>query len=152
MKFKLTQKQYNFLCEIYCFFLSLQDNDISQMDGSIEYFYKKSASYKKIQKAFNDKYKEDMECGKCFGWWLAYLFGIYQNSNCNKHTVTLIHFEDGRKLFYKRMGSDNGTWESTSPIRDFMSDCGTGVTNPFSPSNWLKQPHEVIRNMLEKGA
>ena len=51
----LNKNQYNFLCEIYCFFLSLERRNIKQSYGYL---------------------RQNYEHIGCFGSWLAYLYDL----------------------------------------------------------------------------
>ena len=131
---KLSKKAKEFLLEIYPFFLSLEKDDVVQYDDNF-----------------------------CFGAWIAFLY-------TGKGDYDL-----GVKKFLKTMGlriADNlhvnenmqSILYSNKKYMDlmwFMKDCGAGLGqikcargygNAFSGEKWNKQPHEVIRNMLEKAS
>ena len=138
---KLIKKQKEFLLKIYPFFLSLEPKDINQEKGT----------------GF-----ENEKCGKCFCWWLSYLFDITIFNNKNERC-----YEEGIKLFNRKMGLNFSTPlfdyrinfknEETAEFAKFMISCGASVKkdtfsgHPFGADKWKLQPHEVIRNMLERG-
>lgn len=138
---RLTLKQKEFLLKIYVPFLSLTWDDVDQIKGG---------------GSPNDK------CGKCFGWWLAYLHGVHLLNLYNRY-----RFEDGIDIFNHEMGLKFSKHTNYTPISEdpktiefayFMNSCGSVniktrdlSRHPFDGSDWKLQPHQVIRNMLEKG-
>lgn len=128
---KLTRKQKEFLLEIYVPFLSLDKEDIIQKEG------------------VNTR---DVECGRCFGAWLVFFYEL------KSRRYIAPSYLNGEKYFYKRMGikfSNNkyDKYDKYDKLKDFMIECGTAKYNdPFGATDWELPPHEVIRNMLEKGA
>lgn len=142
---KLTKKQKDFLLKIYPFFLSLEPKEVNQGKGSGD--------------------AESGQCGKCFGWWLAYLYNIITCVfSCSKG---FYDFDDGINLFNREMGLQFSLDicnkvpfknKKTMEFAEFMNSCGSVdhredfLKHPFDGHYWNLQPHEVIRNMLERGA
>lgn len=147
MNYKLTKKQYDFLCEIYCFFLSLKPKNINQKSGSYRLPYSEHPS------EADEIISKNKECGKCFGWWLAFLYNMkFNQKRIDPENENLIYYYiDGANLFCEKMQEQGG--KTYSNLASFMKSCGASTTEyQFGPDEWKLPPHKVIRNMIEKGA